>query len=909
VPQEIAGRDAELELARAWLAQPGARALVFAGEAGIGKTTLWRQCVDEAEAAGACVLVTAPSDVESGLPYAAMADLFRPLLPEMLDSLPARQRRALAAALVLEDDGSTLLDERAVAFAALTALRETAGEQQLVIAIDDEQWLDPSSALALSYALRRVAAEDDVRALLARRTTDGAVPGPVVDAFPPEQIETLHVGPLSLGALHRAIRNALGAPLARPALVRIHEASGGRPLHALELARALSRASQQALPGGGVDELLRNRVAALPDPARHALLVAACSTDSSLATLDVLLDESAERALAPALEAGLVRVVDRTARLTHPLLADAVVADAGPEEVASVHRMLAATARTVEERALHLARATGKPDASIAASLDEAVASARARGAPSTAADLAELAAAVTPADDEGGRLSRVFAAADAAFVAGDVDRARTLFAAIATERHPLRYRALWRLGVVLDETVGADAAIGPLLEALGTGDQALASAVHRSIAQLLLFTGDLLRALEHADAAVSVAERSGAAVELAYSLGVLALVRHLTGQGDWRSPLELALLHERSTPLPSLDLCPSAVAADIYRLSLELDRARAAYSHLRDLAAGQQDVGVEAWAGYGLAQVALLSGRLADAGRLARERLDLSEQTGMMRLPALRCLAHHAALTGDVDGARQLLADLVTESEELGELLNLRGALVIEGQLALSLGDTTSAVHALRRARLLAEQQHVSHDSRLLALADEVEALALAGKADDAVPLMSLLENAQPPWAAPLAARAAGLVAAARGDLAAAVARLRAATESESTLPLPLEQARSWLALGRTLRRAKRRGEAREALNEALRRFEALGVPLWAAQAEQELGRISGRAPAHSGLTPTERQVAGLVAAGRSNKETAAALFLTVKTVEVTLTRVYRKLGVRGRGELAARHDELLKQ
>jgi len=217
-----------------------------------------------------------------------------------------------------------------------------------------------------------------------------------------------------------------------------------------------------------------------PAEARSALLVTACATDTSLAALDAVLDRSAQTALSPALDAHLVRVVDGRAQLAHPLLADAVLADAGPEHVRATHEALAERARTVEERAVHLARAAGGPDSAIAASLDAAARSSRARGAPTAASELAELAASMTPRQDEEARLRRLLDAADAAFVAGDTERAQALVESVAAEDHVLRYRALWRLGVVLGDT-GDPEAETRLHEALGTDDPALASAVHRT--------------------------------------------------------------------------------------------------------------------------------------------------------------------------------------------------------------------------------------------------------------------------------------------------------------------------------------------------------------------------------------------------------------------------------------------
>jgi len=279
------------------------------------------------------------------------------------------------------------------------------------------------------------------------------------------------------------------------------------------------------------------------------------------------------------------------------------------------------------------------------------------------------------------------------------------------------------------------------------------------------------------------------------------------------------------------------------------------------------------------------------------------------MRLPALRTEAHLALLRGDVERARAILDAAVGEAEPMGELLNLRAALQLQGRLELSLGNAEAAIGPLRRARLITEQTATGEPSMLAFQLDEVEALAGTGDGAAAEAVLGGFEERSAgdpsPWIGPLVLRGRGLVHAAAGDLDAAREALEEAVAAEDVLPLPLERARTLLALGRVLRRVQQRSAAQAALSEALERFEAQGARLWADRARDELGRIGGRAPSRHELTPTERKIAELVAEGRTNREVAAALFVTPKTVESALTRVYRKLGVRSRTALARRLAE----
>ena len=467
-----------------------------------------------------------------------------------------------------------------------------------------------------------------------------------------------------------------------------------------------------------------------------------------------------------------------------------------------------------------------------------------------------------------------------------------------------MRFEALCRLGLLLDETVGGDEAIAAFEGALGTDDPTLAVSAHRGLAQTEAFVGNLERALGHADAAVAGAEPITDRRVLVYALAAQAWVRKLAGHPGWQEPLERGLDLEREVEIVELDLCASAIAAETRRLVLQIDDARAAYLTMFERATERGDVRTESWCRFGLAWIEIAAGWWAAATEHARELMDLAEQTSLLRLPALRIGAHLAILEGNVESARSLLDQVLTEATEMGERFNLRAALQLEGLLELSLGDLVAAIPPLRRAREIADEMGVGEPALLVFFLDEVEALAGTGDPVAAGRVLATFElrcqGHDTPWAAPLVLRGRGLVLAAEHDLEAARAALEAAVAGEAELPLPLERARTRLLLGRVLRRAKQRTASHGMLTEALTAFEELGAPLWAERVREELGRIGGRASSRDELTPTERRIAELAAGGMTNREVAAALFVTPKTVESALTRVYRKLAVRSRTELA---------
>jgi DNA-binding CsgD family transcriptional regulator len=892
---EIVGRDAELDAIARWLGGQGSTVLLVEGEAGIGKTTLWRAAAEQAADLGARVLRCSPSEPESRLPYAGLGDIVGPIADEVLGQLPAPQRHALEIALLLREPGDRPPDERAVAVATLATLRMLPGTT--LVAVDDAHWLDRSSSAALAFAFRRLHAHDNLRLFLTRRSeTRGGLE-------PEQDAQRLEVGSLSVGAIHRILMNQLGSPLARPWLMRVHADSGGNPLYALELAR--TELSDGATPERErtptLVELAQQRMAALPEQTRDALLLVAAEPQPRVAVLSEALGADVLELLAPAFDVGLVELDGRQIRFTHPVLASAIHAEA-PEHVRRrAHARLAEAAPSVEARGHHLALAAVETDEPTAAEVERAAESARGRGARAEAAELYRRAAELTPLEDSPTRGRRLVVAADCYFEAGGAHQARGLLEA-ATLDGPARPEALWRLGRILDETEGFVRSRSQWEEALATQDRALVVNVRRSMALAALFV-DGETALNDAVAGVAAAESLGEPGPLALALAMEAYVRGVLGDPTYRAPLERGLELEDEHVLEELH-SPSAVLADLGRLSLDLDASRQGYEAVLRRAEEIGDARMETWCAYGLGMVEALAGNWQRAAELAARATELSEQVTLLGLPAVRLTALLAASRGEVDLCRDLLAACDTTARQMGDKMNLLGTLAIVGFLELSLGAYAKAAEALVEAWDIQAELGLQEPGVTRFLVDLAEAFAVDGRVADAERALAafsgqaeVLERA---WTRPLIARAEAVVLLARGDNDAACARLHVAVGDERVLPLPLERARTLLVLGSAQRRARQRRDARETLQRALASFDELGASLWSARARAELGRIGGRAPSQGGLTPTERRVAELVAEGKSNKEVAAELVVSVHTVESALRSIYRKLDVHTRMEMA---------
>jgi predicted ATPase len=312
--RDLVGREDELAAIRAWLAdRPGhPSAMLLDGEPGIGKSALLRVIREDATRLGFRVLAAAPTDAETRLAHAGLGDLLGPDLASVAPRIPEPQLRALEIALRLREPASAAIDDHALAMGCLNALRALSADGPVLVMIDDWQWLDAGTADVCRFALRRLRSEP-VAVLVARRA-DADAPDPVVR----DEIRVaarIHLGPLSLGAVHRLVHDRLDLSLARPTLRRLHVLARGNPLHALELGRALldrrlTLGLEATLPTD-LEDLAGARIGALPEPTRELLGAAALLARPTLEGLVTAFPASDPRAdLEPAIGADVIRIQD-----------------------------------------------------------------------------------------------------------------------------------------------------------------------------------------------------------------------------------------------------------------------------------------------------------------------------------------------------------------------------------------------------------------------------------------------------------------------------------------------------------------------------------------------------------------------------------------------------------------------
>ncbi len=904
---ELVGRGVELEMIARLLRESPSIAIVVEGEAGIGKTTVWLQAVEDARASGNHVLTSAPAEAEARLSYAGLADLLVDMYPDLRASLPTPQARALAVAMRLEEPGDRPPDETAVARGMLSTLRLLSRARgRLILAIDDVRWLDTPSLNLLAYTLRRLTPGDAIK-LLATHRTGAAEPPQLWDRIAPERVR---LGPVSIGGINRILRLRTGQPLARPRLLDLYDTCSGNPLHAIELARADE--PEAASDGPSVTWLLRARLVALPSPTRQALLLIAASPDRSIGRLERAWGDDVATALEPALDAGLVSMSGTTVQFAHPLLARLAYAEAPDEAQREAHSRLAATAVTEEERATHLGRSVAGPDAQVAQEVESAAGEVRRRGVRSVSANLYASAARLTPTDATEDRARRVLAAASGWFEAGDLPRAQVLLDELAIELPAGAQRAetRLRLGIVLHESGRWREAMARFGEALAeSAEPKLIAEIRRRMAITAGYIDGVAEGREHAEAGLAAAEISGDPETLTYCLATYALALVLGGvprsvHGPY---LERALALERQLEGGLTGWTPRLVAAEHARLSLHIEEARELYGSVLDEAVASGDATLEHWAAYGLGSTEMLAGDYLRAGQLADHVVELAETTDVLDLYGRRLRAQVDAHLGQAPRARDQALAALAAAEARGGRLHAMAAYAALGQLALASGDPALAARDLRAARAIAVEMGYWNGVTIRSMLDEGEAAAAAGSIAQAEEVLALvagrLDEELASWARPLLARGEGLLLAARGDVEAAVSILERSAAALRDSPCPLESARALLVLGTVRRRARRYAAARASLADAGAMFERLGAALWAQRARDELARIPGRRHRDTNaLTASEERTATLVARGRSNREVAAELFVSVKTVELTLTHVYQKLGVRSRAELAAR-------
>ena len=910
-PSQIVGRDAELDAVRAFLDRvpDGLAAMFVEGEPGIGKTTIWQAAVETGRSRGWTVLEARAAESETRLSFVGLIDLLGGIGDTSTDFLPAPQRDALNGALLGGSTGASHASG-AVLIAVTSVLRDLAARSpRLLIAIDDVPWLDTASLRAIEFALRRLGSLPVVF-LASMRFGAGSTFG-IEAALGVERITRLEIGPLSIGALYRLIRSRTGRSLPRPALIRIHEVSAGNPLYALELAAAFVDGGGATGPQAVVpvpprlNELLSRRLRRLPGRTRRVLLATAATSGPTIEGLRLALErtDTADIGsdLAVAERAGVVALERGAVRFTHPLLASILYNDADAPERRRVHEALAGFSASPEERARHLALAALGPDEAVARALDAAAEDAVRRGATDAALELAEHAVAMTPPSEGPAFASRNARAGSLAAVVGDHTRAQerlgTTVALLPAGAE--RAAALLELaelanpltqGLVLLDRAAEDAA----------SDALLSSRIHRARAAIAYSLGQVSDAEREAAVAVDVARIAGEPGALGAALGDLAHWTFCGGGGIRRD------LFAQAT---DLDPSPSASSPRRHLAKVLMDDGNVAEARpvLEDLLAAAMRLGdLRSAATYllHLGELEVWAGHWAAAIERADESLQIRQHTNQPAAP-LYVKAMALACLGRIDESRELGAAGLAEAERGSDLVGVLQNLHALGFAALSVGDDVAAQPLLARATDLHRPRWTNEFGDGHYVPDDIEASLAVGEAERARDLLGWMEAVGHatgrPWTLAMASRCRALVLAAEGELEAAQTAADDAVAHHARMEMPFEVNRTLLVAGTILRRRRRRGLAAEVLARARAGFEALGAELWRARASAEIDRLGIRTEAQHGLTPVEDEIARLVAEGMTNREIADRVFLSPKTIEANLSRIYRKLDIHSRAELAA--------
>ena len=887
--------------------------LVLRGDAGIGKTAL----LDYAAAAAGGFQVVRGTGIESEaeLPFAGLHLLLRPAL-DRIGALVVPQRQALKRAFGLApgrpgepgDVGGSSpranTDRLLIGMAVLSLLSELAGEGPLLCLVDDAHWLDGSSAAALAFAARRLG-EDGIALIMAARDGEGRFSAQGLPELPLAGLR-----PESAAAL----LDAQPADLTAALRYRILAEAQGNPLALIELPAAAPTAED---PGelaltGRLLAAFSGQAARLPDASRLLLLVAAAD-DVGEASLVLRAGETlgADAAdLAPAERAGLIRQAGQSLAFRHPLIRAAVYQEAPLGQRLAVHRALADAMEGREgsddagRRAWHRAAGAAEPDEQIAAGLDRAAGQAAERGGYAAAAAASARAAELSA--DPAARARRLTIAAEAAAESGDLTRAR----ALAARAEPDAGDAMLRAGLLHVRAL-ADFGEGSFRGAhrlLLEGADLLAGSSPALAARILVqafHTAWYIGEPELADVAGRLTAlripdgepMQPVASYLAATLGTLFGWR-VDGVPALTDVIDRARRAGADAPLDLVQVCGAGLIAGQDAQTYETAAALAAEAR------GQGRIGLLPTILFFLAEGELFHGRHRDALATAAEAVQVASDSGQWHWVSQvsGLLAYLAAAAGDEARCHQLADDAMTAATAGNVAPGSAWAHWSLGLLDLGGGRVEAA---LGRLETLAEGPTQHHVSVMRSAPDLVEAAVRIGEPDRAAKPLRRFEQwgarAGQPWIDALILRCRALLA----PDAEAESLYAAALEAHQREDRPFERARTQSLYGEWLRRARRKTDARTQLRAALEIFDRLGAEPWSGRAASELratGVVMPQSPgpgALGRLTPQELQIVRLAAQGLSNRDIAAQLFLSPRTVGYHLYKAYPKLGVAARSEL----------
>jgi DNA-binding CsgD family transcriptional regulator len=914
-----ASRGAELEAIARMLdaAGPGLAAVEISGESGIGKSALWQEGAGLAAARGYLVMSCIPDRCETGLSLSGLACLLSAIPPRVLAGLPGPQRAALEAVLLTQTLPRSRATFRAICMAAVSTVAALSAERPVLIAVDDVQWLDTPTAKVLGFVFRRLGRQPVTALICSREEEPDDLPLGLDRVVENRRRLRIWLGPLDENALYYAVRAHSGVALPKPGLSLVYEACGGNPRVAIQIAAEMGRRARTLAAGEPVPlpaslrGLTAKRMRRLSKEARTAVLAAAAQPHPTIGQIRAAMRWDDGKLLDSAEENGLVEVCDGRVCFKRPFLPAVIYSAASAVERRQVHARLAEVGGEPEQQAWHAALAMVEPDAEVAGSLEKAGRAAQARGAVRQAALLWELAARRTPADDPGGRQRRWLAAGVCLFLAGDAGRARPLIEDAAGGMTAGRSRAwarLW-LATIAYCDAGPAEAEGLCLRGLAETESDDLQRASLYLRASWFMDHDTARRLEYAQAALEILGGGATCSRqdmLTCARAVQNYYRFLAGQGyrsadcidagssreddhcSWEatwSRLTLAIWAKCHDPAGARD-----ELAVLYRQVAEFGGECARPVILTHLAE------VECWLG---------DWNQADAHVV--EALEVAGQTGQQRMAnlALSVKALLDAYTGHTVAAREQAERGLALATASGDPWAAAAHLAVLGFAALAERQPLLAARYLSRTDELVGSMGLAEPAGHRFQADYVEAVAGSGDLVRAAGLAERLaeraRSASYPWLLAASARARAVVHAASGELDAAIASIEEALGVHQDARLPFERARTLLVAGQIRRRRKEKLLAREMLLAARSIFDDLGAPGWCARSGQELARLGLRRSVRCDLTPSEEAIARMVANGLTNREVASALFISHKTVEANLSRIFRKLGIRSRRELSA--------
>ena len=872
--------------------------LALVGEPGIGKTALLSYAAEHAT--GMQLLRARGIESEAQIPFGSLLELIRPALM-MLDKIPAPQAAALEGALALRPGAGH--DRFAVGAATLSLLAAYADLAPVAVLVDDAQWLDGSSAQALLFAIRRLVA-DPIAVFVAVREGE------------PSLLDGADLPVLRIGGLNNDEVAMLVPGLAAEEARRLHEATAGNPLALLELApdapdMALAPDGAPVLVSARISRAFLRRAEQLDQATRQALVLSATSDTGDLPTLE----RAAARlgidlsALAAAESAGLVALYPGQMEFRHQLARSAIYAAAPASQRREAHRALAAVLpdRDIDRRAWHLASAAVGTDETASAALEQAGARSRDRSANATATAAFERAARLTTDGERRARLLRE--AAEAGWLAGFTDRAIALLdeARDATS-DPVTL-------VEIDQLTGHIATrCGPVMRghailtaAAGRADPERAVEMLAEAAFACLPAGNPVEMLSVAGRVQSVlpADPSPRARFLAGMTAGMARIIGGDAAAGAETVHEAVTLAEGSADLrEDLQLIPWLTLGPLFLR--QAGAGRPLLEHALRTARARDAAGALPFVLNLIARDEAATDRWAAAGATYQEAIELARESGQQTelTFGLAGLAWLQARRGREQECRACAAEALSRCSELGTRLYEIWATAALGELELGLGDSAKAAELFEHQQQLLRECAIT-DADLSPAAELAEAYTRLGLDDrakqEATEYMAAASAKSQPWPLARALRCQGLLA----PDAAFSGYFEQALRLHEQTPDVFEAARTRLAYGERLRRARNRILAREQLRAAADVFERLDARPWADRARAELAATGEtrrrRDPSTiDELTPQELQIALLLTAGKTTRETAAALFLSPKTVEYHLRHVYQKLGIHSRDELA---------